>query len=49
MIGIFFEELTPCGTHVDAHRASGCLWQNQPTNFKKERRKRRNDLQPELY
>jgi hypothetical protein len=28
-------------THVDAHRASGCLWQNQPTNFKKKREKRR--------
>ena len=27
-------------THVDAHRASGCPWQNQPTNFKKKSKKR---------
>jgi hypothetical protein len=26
-------------THVDAHRASGCPWQNQPTNFKKTKQK----------
>jgi hypothetical protein len=26
-------------THVDAHRASGCPWQNQPTNFNKQIKK----------
>ena len=26
-------------THVDAHRASGCPWQNQPTKFKKKKKK----------
>jgi hypothetical protein len=25
-------------THVDAHRASGCPWQNQPTNFQKTKK-----------
>ena len=31
-------------THVDAHRASGCPWQNQPTNFKKQNKKK--DVEP---
>jgi hypothetical protein len=31
-------------THVDAHRASGCPWQNQPTNFKKNQKKDANAL-----
>jgi hypothetical protein len=27
-------------THVDAHRASGCPWQNQPANFKRKEKRR---------